>query len=286
MLTFEEVGAKNSYIYEKMTFSSYIPKLKSNKSTVGIGAKISTLPVGLILIEKQNVSAKILSIFVEEKYRNIGIGSELLKEASKRLKRKKINSMEVEFCSNLKEVKAIFKLFLKAGWKGPIKTSIAARCSKELEASKYLQTNVVFPKNFKVVKWSKLEKSEEEELAKIRSPKYLNPLENRDKVFAKGSFILKKDEEVVGWIISYDHFVGADAVDFGKLFIVPKLRDEGLGFQLLLLSLQHYLKIEGESRPGFFKINLTNRVMMKIYEKMLKPYLLSEDLMLKFSTKF
>ncbi len=268
-----------------MTFSSYIPKLKGNAKTINIGAKIDGKPVGLLIIEKERGKAKILSIFVTKENRKKNVGKGLIEMGINTLIPLGLKTLEIEYCSSLKESKDVELFFKKIGWGSPRRTDLVVRCSRALKKSKYFNKNIKFPQGFNAIDWKQISKEDLLGMKSINSPKYLSPLENIEKVYSDCSFILKKGEEVIGWMIAYEHFAGVDAIDFGKLFIVPKMQGKGLGFLLMAHSIKKFFSSKEEDRVGFFKLNFKNKVMIKMYKAILRDYVISEEEMLKFTKK-
>ena len=83
-IQFQPLSNKNKAKFKKMTFPIYVNsiiKMKIGKEIFGMTVEESDFPIGLILAEpKRSIKeVKILSIFLEKKYRDKGVGKELIR---------------------------------------------------------------------------------------------------------------------------------------------------------------------------------------------------------------
>lgn len=93
MYTLIKLNQSTATGYEGFTFSSFQPKLQTleaQESIVAIGASVIQQPIGLALaeIQEDGKTASLLSLFVNPRYRHLGIGTSLLIQLEKNANRK------------------------------------------------------------------------------------------------------------------------------------------------------------------------------------------------------
>lgn len=102
-------------ISEEIQIKNYFPNLIYNKNYILIGYYQNDEIVGYILIKKiSDIDCLLDGLYVEEEYRNKGIGTSLIKEAIKIIKTKNYKYVDIGVMSNNKNALNLYK---KIGFK-------------------------------------------------------------------------------------------------------------------------------------------------------------------------
>jgi len=212
-------------------------RVRIEKPFIGVLATCNRKPVGLILATSESTQTiyRIHSFLVHPKFQGKGIGSVLLKKIAKNSQKRGGQRIEGMYRSHWKSVGFIQKMLTRQQWQTPEYQLIIAKgeVMKALEyfseASQILDNYFIYP--FTQIKKSDVEFIQQKQRTNQWFDATLNPFLEQASIHKPCSFLIKKEEEIIGWIVS--HSINKDLNELTALFIDPKYRTFKLTYSLI-----------------------------------------------------
>jgi N-acetylglutamate synthase-like GNAT family acetyltransferase len=268
-------GDKNKVIqlFQGMSFPSVLTlqqmgKVKEDKLLVLSASNISkNLFYGATILKiKSKNEAELISFVVHPEFRNLGFGTHLMEATFAMSKMLKIQSIFLKYRTYWKSNQHWELLLEKTGWSNP-----------ELQLWYFTlpDINTLFHKEwvkqsridapYSIEEWNnecmdKLKKTLSEEDWKGRVPRALSPFQMPALILPHVSLLLKKDEEVVGWLIC--HLLQEDIVQATTVYVHPeKAKGQGLN---LMAEVANRRKLGAQV---IFMVEKHNKVMLNLVNK-------------------
>lgn len=272
--------ADNISAYDAFTFPSLQKRWQTRTKQgelVGISATISHQMVGMviaeILPESQNppsLSASIISCYVVPNHRHQSIGTTLIGNLEKELKKVSCQRVEISYKSSELTALALEPLLKNKGWLPPQTTFLLAQTTTQKIAEAPWLHKYPLPDSFTVFPWSELTAQERQAiLQQGEYPNPLNPFSDESRIEPLNSLGLRHNGEVIGWMIT--HRVAPDTIRYSSLFVRKKYQKLGRGISLLAASIK--LQIDSEIENGTFSVAADNEPMLSFLNRHLRPYL-------------
>ncbi|MEF3306249.1 GNAT family N-acetyltransferase [Paenibacillus sp. GYB003] len=238
-LRIEPVTAANCGPYLAYTYRSYRPCFRDERTLalsglIAFRASLGETPAGMIVAhaDKPNGRSRLLSVFVEGRFRKQGIGRALLDALVTHLMREKLPCIDAEYFA-LPNIAPFERLLGSGGWERPAPYSRFYRFDMaELARADWLRIDRL-PSRYRIVPWSPelaeriaaLPLSEE---AEYRS--YFDPNRQPELIDRDCSFILLDGEQPAGWsIVDRD---GGDVLLYRAVYLREAYRKSWLGIAL------------------------------------------------------
>lgn len=281
MYTISSLNNQTAQRYECLTFPSYQKQLqKIGSTTIAIGASLMQQPIGLALAEiksySDGTSATVLSLFVKERYRNLGIGTALMIKLEAKLLVRGCNRVELIYMSGKATTTALEKLLTKLGW-GEFKSRllVCKSTTEKLAKAPWLRQRQL-PSSYSIVPWVDLAPKYKQKIAQRQQqqewyPESLNPFGEPDLLEPLNSLALLHHDEVVGWTIN--HRIEPDMIRYTSLFVRKDLQKIGRAIPMLTEAIRR--QINSEIIHNICCVEAANAPMLQFVQRRLSPYLTS-----------
>jgi GNAT superfamily N-acetyltransferase len=267
--------------YEGFTFSPFQPKLQTLEAqgaTVAIGASLMQQPIGLALAEIQQDSktANILSLFVNPRYRNLGIGTSLLTQLEETLSEKGCTKVEIVYMNGKPSTADLERLLQKLNWTPPQPRMLVCKSTiKKIAAAPWLY-KYSLPPEFTLFPWFDLTPAQRQQIQQQQDqqqwyPEILSPFNDQSRQEPLNSLCLLYQKEVVGWMIT--HRIAPDTIRYTSLFIRQDLQKLGRAIPLLAEAIKR--QVNSEILSGIWTVWLDNQPMVNFVKRRMAPYLIS-----------
>tara|TARA_B100000315_G_scaffold162395_2_gene150841 strand:- start:4224 stop:5114 length:891 start_codon:yes stop_codon:yes gene_type:complete len=248
-IQFQPLSNKNKAKFKKMTFPIYVNsiiKMKIGKEIFGMTVEESDFPIGLILAEpKRSIKeVKILSIFLEKKYRDKGVGKELIRHFINYIKTLGCQKIKIVYEQGRKYSQIINKLAKGASFSPEKVRGIMCRClGSKLRKAPWLQKQLL-PSSFQLFPWKEITSSQKifikDQYLHLESfPEMLNPFHDKQIIEYLNSLGLLYDNEVVGWQIN--HRIAEDTIRYTAMYVREDLQKFGLAIPLMIESIRKHI---------------------------------------------
>ena len=226
-----------------------LSKQKSNiqKPFIGILAIKNKQPIGLILAstESSQTVYRIHSFLVHPSFRQQGIGRNLVRHLEKHIAQLGGNKIEGLYQSHWKSEPYIQRLILQEKWSKP-KAQLIFVKGQVKNALVYFERFSPSFHTFSFLSFTQLKKSDLEYIQKKQTgiqwfDPDLHPFIQQTTIDPNCSFLLKKEGEITGWIVS--HRLQADLNEITAFFIDEKHPSYKLAYEMIQLVLQQQLKL-------------------------------------------
>jgi GNAT superfamily N-acetyltransferase len=238
-------------------------------------------PAGLILVHyySEEIPARLLSIFVEERYRNQKNASKLLDSALSVCREIGVQTVEALALAN-SNMEILDRLFRKFDFEPPVKNAYYCKVGQGISQHPMLK-ELHFPADFEVVPWKELtdfvkEDLHEELMNKGWCPVYLSPFKSNLRIEPETSMALLKDGMIYGWILN--EITAPDTITYSSFMVHPEIRSQGHGIAMLMNSIDRHVNsdLAKQFKYGMFKIRYENKSWLMNAKKIFKPYAVAE----------
>lgn len=238
---------------------------------VAFGAQSNQVPAGMIVahIDKENRRSKVLSVFVEERFRRQGIGRALLQTLMIHLVQEQVSTIDAEYYA-LSSIAPFELLLASCGWSAPILHSHYYRFElQRLKQAEWLKKDRL-PRRYRVLPWSNVLAKEIAALpitddAGFRV--YFRPDRQLETIDKGCSFILMDGEEPAGWSI-IDREV-KDVLLYRAVYLREAYRKSWLGISLAVHSSNAGLATG--ITHGVIQVREGNQQMQGIMQRLVLP---------------
>jgi GNAT superfamily N-acetyltransferase len=224
---------------------------------VALGAFEDNHPIGIVLstFRVPQRYAVVLALYVEEKFRNKKIGTQLLAQLESVLVEKDCSLMSITYQSDLPTTVYLEKTLNRLGWDQGMPFSIRCHFKSSTFSASWMKNKYRLPKDIEIFKWKfltlKERKQLELELSKETIPSSVSPFIQETLIEPSNSLGLrKKDGEVIGWMIT--HRVSEDTIQYASLFIKPEYQFLGYAVYLSVESIR--LQMEGPIENAYLNV--------------------------------
>jgi GNAT superfamily N-acetyltransferase len=211
----------------------------------------------------------LLSLFVDERFRNLGIGSALMQELKTCLSRNNLRQACVEYYA-INKYQALERVLLKSGWQLPALYSRFYRCDISAGRDSRWIRRFKLSARCHVIPWSELQRDEIAVMNTLQEKDfnaYFMPLLNDGTIETDCSLVLKLDDEIAGWSIVDRELT--DTLLYRALYIREAYRDQGLGLALAAQSAQRMIRTNATHLV--IQLLAGNERMQKVADRLLAP---------------
>jgi GNAT superfamily N-acetyltransferase len=244
-----------------------------NEPIIGVWALDGNQLMGITLTTvtlQQN--AEIFSFFVVPPARNKTLGKQLLTITEKTLNELGIKQVMMRFRDDWGSHSFISKLLLSSGWEDPAIIRIIA----ELEIKRFPEMtwpNVKLPGDIKIINWNERNKQDDDylsaQIANQQVGTVFNPYQNPERIYPSTSLLMRYNEKIIGWCISYQ--MKAGTIEYNNLFVFNDFRNKGYAIKLIELALaaQH---LKTTIPYATWIINAQNNAILRVFNQVGKPH--------------
>lgn len=268
---------RNAPAYKHLTYHRFqdrLDLLSTQVTTIAIGATFQGQPVGLVLVEylKDRDRAGILSLVVAPAHRKQGIGTALLIQLEQLLTVSDCQQIDFIYPLNL-TTSIVERMLARQNWSPASAHGLQCLTSLEtIEQAPFLN-RYTFPDKFTILPWSELTDVERSKIEQkengLNYPDELCPFRS-GRIEAPSSIGVRDRDEVIGWSIVEQ--LSPSCVSYSSLFVKPEYRSIGLGFHLLVASINRQI-VDRSVTAGLFVVLQESTAMTKFMTRHLAPYL-------------
>ncbi|MEK8128737.1 GNAT family N-acetyltransferase [Paenibacillus filicis] len=262
--------------YRAFTYRTYQaglggPEGEAGTLRIALGVSFMGEPAGLLLAHppEQDEPARVLSVFVEKRFRKLGIAGALMSELKACLTRIGLKQACVEYYA-LHSYQALERVLLRSGWQSPEVYSRYYRCDIVPNRETRWIHRFKLPDRYTVMPWGEVRRDELTLMNQLQEQDfntYFRPLFQEEHIEPNCSLVLKLGAEIVGWSIVDRQL--ADTLLYRTLYIREAYRDLGLGILLAAQSAQRIARTDAAHLV--IQILTGNERMQKVAERMLVP---------------
>jgi len=218
--------------------------------------------------------SEIVSFYIDPKYRNKGIGQELLSKTEQILAHKGYKEVRTYYWSSWDSFQATNHMLKKQDWSEPEQLMKLFRTTSDRVVKIPFRENVVLPENYKIIPWSWISPDEKKAIREEQEfipfyPEYLSPFNNEEKINYYNSLALKYKDKLAGWHIAY--WYSPETIEYSNLFIRPEYR-LGMKTPLEMIKMASLLQVEQGIPEYLWLVGLENPVLEEYFERKFGDY--------------
>lgn len=218
------------------------------KKLVGVIAIQHGQPIGLVLASSESTQTiyRIHSFLVHPSYRQQKIGANIIQQLEKNIRQHGGKKIEGIYRSHWQSVPYIKRILEQQKWSKPQAQLIFVK-GKGTHALTYFGQSKANINTFSFLPFTHLKKSDQiyvqkkQQLHKQWFDPDLDPFLETSTIHPTCSFFLKKEDEIIGWIVS--HQIKPDLNEITALFIDEEHRSYGLAYQMIQIVLQTQVRL-------------------------------------------
>lgn len=281
MYSISSLTKRTAKHYECLTFPSYQQQLQQmGSATIAVGASLMQQPIGLALAEikpeSDSKSAKVLSLFVKERYRNSGIGTALMAKLEAKLLAKGCDKVELVYMSGKPSTTALEKLLTKLNWgESQSRMLVCKSTTAKIATAPWLQ-KYRLASAYTLLPWVDLVPRHKQKIYQQQQeqewyPETLNPFNNSSQLEPLNSLCLLYHGDVIGWMIT--HRINPNTIRYTSLFIRKDLQKVGRAIPILANAIKR--QVDSDVVNGIWTVAIDNTPMVQFVKRRLSPYLTS-----------
>lgn len=262
-------------------YRSLIPKdsfqhMKKNEDKMlFVIAKFNHNPIGIIAVKLNDIlSANLIYMFVQRKFRRFGIGTNLLSKVEKLLLEKGIvqlhsNYVENQYSKDLEEFFLSNEFEINSGDQVVIKIDI----SNKERTMQFINKYKNLPEGFSTFLWRELIQSEKrliQEGENIWYPDFLSPFKEEENIDYETSVGVKYGEEVVGWMITKQ--TSFEVLEYATYFLHARFRKQGVGAALPAKTIELHQKKFSDIPYIYLRVDKKNQNMLDMTKNCFANY--------------
>lgn len=281
MYTIALLNSQTATKYQYLTFPSYQKHLSQiGSKIIAIGASLIQQPIGLALAQIESESegrvAKVLSLFVKQRYRNSGIATALMAELEAQLLAKGCNKVKLVYMSGKPSTPILEKLLTKLNWQQSRSRMLVCRSTTAKIATAPWLQKYRLASAYTLLPWIDLVPQSKQKIVQQQSqkkwyPETLSPFKQQHQLEPLNSLCLLYRGDVVGWMIT--HRIDPTTIRYTSLFIREDLQKVGRAIPMLAAAIAR--QVESEVVNGIWTVELDNDRMLQFVKRRLAPYLTS-----------
>lgn len=278
-------GDKECAELARFTFPRYrdsLSRANQGKDTIAVAIRDGQDYIGcsLAVIRPPN-EAELLSVAVDQRYRQIGVATALIGELERQLVGRGIRRIVAIYLGTSCFRESLERLLRNLGWSTSNPRSNICMCwpARFLEASWVWES--ALDKDHEVFAWSDLTAEDRSSLIEMSKqgiapwPRNLSPFEMTEPLepLAANSLGLRYQGRVAGWVLA--HHPTPEIIRYSKLFVFPNLPQKALGIKLVAEAIQRHLRdTELSTIPkAMFQFDADNRAMQRLTLRRLAPFM-------------
>jgi GNAT superfamily N-acetyltransferase len=278
-IEFEHLNALSGALFRTLTFPAYqyvLQQLRSDGPIVGIGAWVGGHPAGLVLGEAVNGKATVLSIAVDNAYRNRGIGSALLRAMEKELAARGASTLTLTYVTEKPSTPALVRVLEKCEWPAPEPKHLVCTSDKRMYTAPWM-ANYTLPPEFEVFPWVELSAADRAALELSQQtegwiPEGLSPFAYEGSIEPANSLGIRFKGEVVGWLITQPR--EPDAVCYSCSYMRPDLQKRARLVAVYAEGVRR--QVEFTTKPiGIWIVPFKHKQMANFVLRRMRPWLIS-----------
>ncbi len=207
------------------------------KPFMGVLAIKNRQPIGLILASSESTQTiyRIHSFLIHPSFRQQQIGTTLVQELEKNTQQRGGKQIEGIYRSHWKSVPFIQQILKRQEWSEP-KAQLIFANGKVADALAYFDKSGELSNTFSFLPFTQLKKSDLEFIQQKQTntswfAPELHPLIEQSTIHTECSFLLKREAEIIGWIVS--HRLQADLNEITAFFIDKKYTSYKLAYRMI-----------------------------------------------------
>jgi hypothetical protein len=283
MYTLVDINSENYSDFSHLVtsgFSRHYNNCKFGEDSIAIGAMAFRLPIGIIFskVLKNDNQHILYAFYVLEKYRNRGIGSDLMQACLDRAKKIGIQKIELYFNKPIlpetpAKTHALIKILKNYNWNKSVLQRHTFIFNKP-ECLTVLQEpwiNFELPSGLTLELWENLSKQEFDQLRymdekRAKEPDYISPF-TKNYFRLDHSVCLKHGKAIVGWLIMCS--ISDYQILFHSMYIEKMFR----GSRAFLVMLATVIKnIVSSYKQALFSVDVKNKAMFGLGRKLLEVH--------------
>lgn len=267
-------------LFSELTFPDIVRYTQAKTITeplLGIVASVDGQARGVLLAENRGDAFKILTWFVQQEYRNRGIGEKLLLKLEKvLLKKSTFDRLIIDYDADWHGSAWLESIFKKNNWQAPLHSFwMCATVRERIAQAPWLKK---MPKmiGLELFPWQELTLFDRQQLLQEKSfPPMHDPFIDEPRLSFAYSYGVRKDNKVIGWLIT--HQISATAIQYSNFFIDPAYRKNGYAIGLLIKAISQQVSDHKFDR-FVFQVSPESD-LMPFLTKRLEPYLVYKSIM-------
>lgn len=264
---------------EKFTFPNIKKQIQSveiNNPIMAVSVSRNETMIGLCIAEfnsSKNYS-EIFSFYIDPKYRNSGIGKEMLNKIEQVLKQKGFNEVRCYYWSSWESALATEQILRNQNWESPVKLMNIFTTDIKRVMKIPWKDNIELPQTYKIIPWSWVNPDEKKEIQNEQAflpfyPEYLSPFKNEEKIAFHTSLALKFQNKIIGWLMTY--WNSADTLEYNNLFVKKEFR-EGLKIPMEMIRKASILQAEQGVSGIIWSVGHENQLLEQYFDRKFGEY--------------
>ena len=268
-------GTLASYLH--FTFPKYqqllYPDFDENQY-VAYGVTDGFYPIGLGIASIKNKQAQLLSLYIQDDYRNQKIGTKLYQAIEKDLQDKGAISISLEYMKERKTTPYLEKILRSQAFENPALNMTFFYFEYESLMKPRWMRELCVPKKYEVFSLYDMNEKDHKDYEKIISePSFPHELKiSKDfPLTPQTSFGLRTQTEFVGWMTT--HFIQSDLLRYSCLFVKKEHLSKGASISLIAHTVREHYKVFKETKPrALFAVRADYKMMHYMMMRKLAPY--------------
>jgi GNAT superfamily N-acetyltransferase len=253
-----------------------------DRSVIAVGASFLDLPVGLVLarIRGDEPSAAVHSIYVKRQFRNVGLGTRLLRCLEQVLRERSCHSASLAYRTGTPSTLALERVLNKCEWEsGRTQVLIYETSLEKITQAPWIARPLAVTNGIEIFPWSEISDADRRSIDQRQKaapwiPEALTPSKWEEAVEPHTSLGLRCANEVSGWIIT--HRIRSNSLRYSSAWVrpgVPKIGGLPPFFALLAESIRR--AAQAGFCQGTWLVPVELRSMAGFSVRCMKPYTLS-----------
>jgi GNAT superfamily N-acetyltransferase len=217
--------------------------------------------------------AELLSLYLPPELRGHGVATILLQHLEDALRQRGAQTITATYTSKLPAAPAFERVLARRDWSQPVVVMQTARLySSTLVTAHRGLAPVPLPEGIEIFPWKSLTADERRDLEAAREEVTpgLWPFEWDAPLEPATSFGLRRDRQVIGWIVS--HRVAEDCIRYTSLFVRPQWRTRTLSLGLLGTAIRAHWAAYGVQVHASLAVLAGNAEMTRLLQRRLAPF--------------
>lgn len=249
-LKIEALNGEDASSFAAFTFPALRHFLNTGENAHGgdcirLAARVAGQQAGLLLgaLDPRGVGerrAELLSVYVAEPFRQLGIATTLIERFASLSAESGARRMFARYTTGKKGTEVMEHIFRKTAWNPPESRMLSVKCSHAAVAASnplWFRSRVM-PKEYQMVKWIEVSEAQRAQLRESQAaspwvPEDLMPFqfEEQGAFEPVTSLALLRDGCLCGWVVT--HALSKDVVRYTCSFVDMKLQRQGRLFHIL-----------------------------------------------------
>jgi GNAT superfamily N-acetyltransferase len=268
---------------ELMAGSTSAPSDGPGGTPIAVGAAMDERPVGLAVARMNAQRAECLSLYVTRDVRGRGIGTALLARLESAVAAAGGSTLSLSYDPESGAAAgAVERLLARGGWPDSRDRLRFLMLDGSVMQARWF-ASAVLPSSYRLEPWSTLSAADREVIdASQRSdawiPPHLVPWRFESGHDPDGSFVLRRDRRVVGWLLA--RVVDATTLHYANVFVRPSENRAGHTYAALALvaeAIARQARRLGERSRGLFEVAPDNVGFRRFVDRHLRDYLILDQ---------